>query len=278
MLLGAAVAARDGRLEWGWLLGTVLGILSIETAKNASGELFDFASGVDQAVRAEDRSPFSGGKRVLVDGLLTEGETTAIAVSAYALGIGAGLAIALLREPWVLLLGSIGVGLAYFYHAPPVSLCYRGLGEVAVAIVYGPLLTIGTYLVQRGTVTLEVVLLSIPLGILIGSFLWINEFPDYEADRACGKGTLVTKLGRRAASRVFAILVLTAFGLVALLPLFGTPTGAWLGAVGLPFGLAAAQRVMAGPEATARIVPAQGWTLLCFLAYAAGTAAGVLLL
>jgi 1,4-dihydroxy-2-naphthoate octaprenyltransferase len=278
MVLGAAVAARRGSLEWGWLLLTALGVLSIEAAKNASGELFDFASGVDQAVRPEDRSPFSGGKRVLVDGLLTRRETAAIAVAAYAAGIAAGVAIAVCRQPGVLLLGLIGVGLAYFYHAPPLRLSYRGLGEAAVALVYGPLLAVGTVLVQRGEVTRDAMLLSIPLGVLIGAFLWINEFPDYEADRACGKRTLVTRLGRREASRVFTAIVLGAFGLVAALPAFGVSRGVWLGGIGLPFALAAARRLLESPEVTARIVPAQAWTLLSFLAYAVGASAGILCL
>ncbi len=68
------------------------------------------------------------------------------------------------------------------YHAPPFKLSYRGLGELAVALGYGPLIAIGTYLVRRGHVTSEVLFVSPPLGLLIGAFLWINEFPDYAAD------------------------------------------------------------------------------------------------
>ena len=126
MFLGACVAAREGPLSLKWLLLTVFGIFAIEVAKNASGEVFDFDSGADSAVAPEDRSPFSGGKRVLVDRLLTRGETSGIAAACYALGIAAGLAIVFGREPRVLLLGLVGVATAFFYHAPPVKLSYRG--------------------------------------------------------------------------------------------------------------------------------------------------------
>ena len=68
LFLGACVAAREGGLSWGWLWPSVFGIFCIEVAKNASGEIVDFESGTDRAVLPEDRSPFSGGKRVLVDG------------------------------------------------------------------------------------------------------------------------------------------------------------------------------------------------------------------
>ncbi|HLN57948.1 MAG TPA: 1,4-dihydroxy-2-naphthoate octaprenyltransferase, partial [Thermoanaerobaculia bacterium] len=78
MFLGACAAAREGPLAPVWLAVTVAGILAIEVAKNASGEVFDFDSGTDLAVAPEDRSPFSGGKRVLVDGLLTRRETATV--------------------------------------------------------------------------------------------------------------------------------------------------------------------------------------------------------
>jgi 1,4-dihydroxy-2-naphthoate octaprenyltransferase len=50
LLLGAAAAASQGPLDWNWLALTVLGIFLVEVAKNASGEIFDFDSGTDQAV------------------------------------------------------------------------------------------------------------------------------------------------------------------------------------------------------------------------------------
>ena len=98
MLLGASAAAVAGPLDLGWLAVTVLGIFAVEVAKNASGEVFDWDSGTDLRIRAEDRSPFSGGKRVLVDGLLTRGQTWGIAAGGYLVALLAGLAIVRWRE------------------------------------------------------------------------------------------------------------------------------------------------------------------------------------
>lgn len=277
ILVGACAAAANGRLSLPWLLVTVAGIFGIEVAKNASGEVFDYDSGADLAVRPEERSPFSGGKRVLVDRLLTRGQTWAVAAVSYGAGILAGLAIVLFREPAVAWLGIAGMGLAFFYHAPPLRLAYRGLGEATVGIVYGPLVATGTYLVQRGEVTPGIVLASFPLGLLVAAFLWINEFPDYRADAAAGKRNLVVRLGRPRASVAFAAIVGAAFALVALLPAMGLPRTVWLGALGLPAAAAAAVIALRRPEETARIVPAQGLTLLSFLLYALGTGVGVLL-
>jgi len=125
-------------------------------------------------------------------------------------------------------------------------------------------------------VTPEAALLSVPLGLLVGAFLWINEFPDLRADAGAGKRTLVVRLGRRRASCVFAGIVALGFVVLAALPLLGVPLTVWLGAAGLPHGAAAARRLLRDPETTSRIVPAQGWTLLAFLLLAAGAGAGLL--
>jgi 1,4-dihydroxy-2-naphthoate octaprenyltransferase len=276
LFLGAAAAAAHGTLAWGWLGLTVLGIFFIEVAKNASGEVFDFDSGTDLAVADEDRSPFSGGKRVLVDGLLSRRQTWWVAAVTYALGALVGVAIAAAREPRVLWLGLAGVACAWFYHAPPFKLSYRGFGELAVAACYGPLIAAGTYLVQRGDLHVDVLLPAVPLGLAIAAFLYVNEFPDYAADRAAGKRTLVVRLGRFRASVAFTVLVAATFGGVLVLPLFGLPVAVLLGAAGIVPAVAAARRLLDSPEVTPQLIPAQAWTLLAFLLLAAGSGLGLL--
>ncbi len=277
LFLGAAAAAAGGPLHWGWLAVTVAGIFALEVAKNASGEVFDYDSGTDLAIRPEDRSPFSGGKRVLVDGLLSRGETWAIAVAGYALSVAAGLGIVAFREPRVLWIGLAGVACAYFYHAPPLRLAYRGLGELAVALCYGPLIAAGAYLVQRGELPVGIMVLGIPLGLLIGAFLIINEFPDYLADRGSGKRTLVVRLGRVGGSRLFALVVGSALLWTLLLPIAGMPLPLLLGLLAAAPAVAAVRTLLRSPEVTAAIVPAQGQALLAFLLYAVGAGIGLLL-
>jgi 1,4-dihydroxy-2-naphthoate octaprenyltransferase len=277
ILLGAAAAAAAGPIHPGWLALTVLGIFALEVAKNASGEIYDFDSGADLAVAEEDRSPFSGGKRVLVDGLLSRRQTWVVAGAGYAVGIAAGVAITILREPAVLPLGLAGVSLAFFYHAPPAALAYRGLGELAVVLAYGPGIAAGTYLVQRGELDPALVAASVPLGLVIGAFLWINEFPDDRADRSAGKRNLVVRLGRPAAVRGFVGILALAFLLVLALPLTGAPRATWLGLAALVPAAAAARGLRAAGADTARVVPAQAMTLVSFLVLAAGCALGFLL-
>jgi len=274
MLVGAGAAAWQGPISWGWLILTVLGIFCVEAGKNASGEIFDWDSGADEGVRDDERSPFSGGKRVIVDHLLTRAETAIVAAGFYAIAVAIGLAIVFLREPNVFWLGVLGVALAFFYHAPPFRLAYRGLGELAVATAYGPVIATGMYLVQRHHIDASVLLASLPLGVAIGAFLWINEFPDARADAAAGKKTLVVRLGRpRAATAFAALIAIATLGLIAL-PLAGLPLTVWLGLIGLPHGIAAARRLRRFPETMKEIIPAQAWTLLSFVLMSVGIAAG----
>lgn len=276
MFLGACMAATLGPLAPGWLALTVAGIFALEVAKNASGEVYDYDSGTDLAVRAEDRSPFSGGKRVMVDGLLTRAQTWAVAGVSYALGIAVGLVIVGYRAPVVLPLGVIGVGLAFTYHAPPLRLSYRGVGELAVGLAYGPLIAAGTVLVQHGSVPRWAVLAALPLGLLIAAFLWANEFPDYESDRAAHKRTLVVRLGRPAAAMVFAGIGALALLGTVLLPLAGAPRGVLFALVAaVPFAQAA-RTLRLHPTETARIVPAQARTLLSFLTWSLAAGVGML--
>ncbi len=275
MLLGATLAGIDGSLSWPWLAVTIAGIFCLEAAKNASGEVFDWDSGTDQAVADADRSPFSGGKRVLVDGLLTRHQTWWVAGIFYALGGIAGLAVVIAREPWVAAIGVAGVALAWFYHAPPLRLSYRGLGELAVALTYGPLICAGTYLVQRHAVPARVWLAAMPLGLLIGAFLWINELPDRRADESAGKRTLVVRLGPERAAWGFGAVVAAAFASLVLLPVAGLPPAVLAGLVALPHALAAVRRLRTAPDDTRTIVPAQEWTLFSFMLLSIWMSAGL---
>ena len=116
LFLAGCFAARDVGLHPGWFALTVLGVFCVEVAKNASGEIVDFDSGTDQAIRDAERSPFSGGKRVLVDGLLSREQTWSIAAVGFMLAIVIGMVIVGFREGRVITFGLIGLTLAWMDH------------------------------------------------------------------------------------------------------------------------------------------------------------------
>ncbi len=231
MLVGTALAfGLTGSFSLYWFFAALVGIYFIEIGKNAVNEVVDYQSGVDRFLTPGERTPFSGGKKTIVDGLLSVAEARVIALATLGAGALVGLYIAYFREPAVLWVGLLGMFFAVFYSLAPFKFSYRGLGEAAVGLTFGPLITSGAYLVQAHTLSPLVVLASLPIGFLIANVLWINQYPDYEADRKGHKRNGVVRLGKKKGVGVFAALFGAAYGfLVVLFLASGNPF--WL----LPF-------------------------------------------
>ena len=87
---------------------------------------------------------------------------------------------------------------------------------MATFIGSGPLIVVGSYYVQAQRVTNEALWASIPIGLLGAALIWINEFPDYVADKAAGKNTLVVVLGRRRAVWGYVALLVGCYMAVAV--------------------------------------------------------------
>jgi 1,4-dihydroxy-2-naphthoate octaprenyltransferase len=135
-----------------------------------------------------------------------------------------------------------------------------------------------TYALLTHHYHMDVVWASLPLGLFIAAFLWLNEFPDYEADRSVGKNNLVVQLGKQRASRVLPLIYLAALAVLLL--------AIWTGALGYPALLGFAGAIPAtiavcwcwqNPETFYRHRPAQALSLLAFVLLSAGVTAGILL-
>ncbi|MEP0201993.1 MAG: prenyltransferase [Halioglobus sp.] len=276
IFMAACFAARDTGLNVPWLMLTILGIFCVEVGKNASGEIVDFDSGTDQAITPEQRSPFSGGKRVLIDGLLSRNQTWAIATVFFMGAIAIGLVIASLRDSRVLSFGILGMALAWYYHGGSVRLSYRGLGELAVALAYGPFIVCGTYLVQTSYLSTPLIHASMVLGLLVAAFLWINQFPDYAADKAAGKKNLVVRLGLPAAAFVYVMIIVTAYlWLILAAQHYAGASGMLWGLLGVVPAAFSTWRLLEAHSGNAKgLIAAQAACLSSFLLMSIGTGVG----
>jgi 1,4-dihydroxy-2-naphthoate octaprenyltransferase len=102
----------------------------------------------------------------------------------------------------------------YSYTGPPLKLVYRGLGEIAVAVGFGPIMLLGAYVVQAGHLAIEPLIASLPVAILIALILYVNEIPDRRGDAAAGKRTLVVRLSPETVTRIYLVAVVLAFVLI----------------------------------------------------------------
>lgn len=214
VLVGAALAWHEGSFHWGYLLLTVVGIVCINAGLNMSNDYFDHLSGTDDV--NQELTPFSGGSRTIQEGILSAKQVLMWSLCFFLIGIIIGLYLVVARGLAVLWLGIAGVFIAFFSSAPPFKLNYRGygLGELTTGIGCGPLIVIGSYYVQTLRITREAMWASIPIGLLGAALIWINEFPDYAADKTAGKRTLVVVLGRQRAVWGYVALLVALYGVI----------------------------------------------------------------
>jgi 1,4-dihydroxy-2-naphthoate octaprenyltransferase len=223
VLLGIAVAARGGAFDPWLALLTIIGAALAHLAINVSNDIFDTLSGADEA--NVNPTQFSGGSRVLIYDLMTLRQLIALSAALFGGATAVGLVLVWVTGSATLLwIGVAGIALGIAYTAPPVKLVHRGLGEIGVAIGFGPIMLLGAYVVQTGVLSWEAVVASIPVAILVALILYVNEIPDRVGDAAAGKRTLPVRLpqgvvtGVYLAAAVLAFVVIVAGVVVRLLP------------------------------------------------------------
>ena len=267
VLVGTALAWHEGSFHWGYFLLTLVGIVCINAGLNMSNDYFDHLSGNDEI--NQELTPFSGGSRTIQEGILSAKQVLIWSLLFFLVGIVIGLYLALARGWLVLWLGMAGVFLAFFSSAPPFRLNYlgHGLGELATGIGTGPLIVLGSHYVQSQRTTYEAWWASILMGLLGAALIFINEFPDYEADRAVAKNTLVVLLGRQRAVWGYIGLLVAFYVVVVVgvaLSLF--PSTLLLAFLSLPLAYRGIRGVMRFHSNTPRLIPASAATIQLYLA------------
>jgi 1,4-dihydroxy-2-naphthoate octaprenyltransferase len=218
-LLGAAWAAgmehtfKPG-IFWLGLFGIFLSVVGVESFN----EYFDARLGTDRVFNPSDEEN-------IPDWMFWLG------VSAFAVAAGIGLWLARQGGWPVLLYAALGGLAAVFYVGPPIRWVYRGLGELAIGLSYGPWMTLGSLQLQTQRFSWGALAASLVPGLLITALAVVNEIPDFHQDRLVGKRNLVVRFGRHNGVRLY--LALAGCGLAA------AALGAWAGVFPAWAGLAA---------------------------------------
>lgn len=121
---------------------------------------------------------------------------------------------------WIFaLIGIFSVLAAYSYMGGPRPIAYTPFGELTVLLFFGLTAVCGTYYLQTGTWSVNMILLGIALGCIASSVLCVNNFRDREHDKSVGRHTLAVILGADRFKRVFTALVMLPYGLVGMMVL-----------------------------------------------------------
>jgi 1,4-dihydroxy-2-naphthoate polyprenyltransferase len=250
---------------------TLAGGLLTHAGLNMANDYFDHRSGDDDLTLA---TPVSGGSKVIQEGLLAPRQVLAASVACLVLAAGVGLFLVTQLAPSasrlaLLAVGIVGMIFAWFYTAPPLKLGHRrGMGEIACTLGFGPVMAFGAYVVQSRQFSWVALAAGLPIGILMGLVLFINEFHDVEADAAVGKRTLVVALDRARSVTVLCIALAATYIITALFVVLRVfPLSALITFATVPLAWFAAARARRYFDQAPKLLPANFAIIGLHLAY-----------
>lgn len=210
-LVAALLAVGKRGLDWRWLVLAVVGIILAHTANNLMNDLFDTQVGTDSATYP--RALYA--PHPVLSGLVSR-RTLIVAILALNIADLVILVVLTAARGWPVAAFAIaGFVLSVAYTAPPLRLKKHGLGEPDVLVVWGPLMVCGTYYSAVGTVGWDVVLASLPYGLLCTTVLMGKHIDKIPFDEPLGIRTLPVILGE-ARARVITLGLMVSFYLLVL--------------------------------------------------------------
>jgi 1,4-dihydroxy-2-naphthoate polyprenyltransferase len=258
--LGTAIAAYEGFLHWGHFVLALVGSILVHMTVNVINDYHDYVDGIDLNTQ---RTPFSGGSGVLPSSLLKPKQAfwfaTICLLTAMVIGVYFVLTRGWLLFPLLLVAGFS----AYFYN---VTLSKWFVGELFAGLNFGPLIVMGAYYIQTGRYSWEAFFASLAPGILTANLLFLNEFPDREADQKGGRKHLVIVMGKGGARFLYVALIAASYlciviGVVAR----WMPAMTLIGLGTMVFGWKAARGVLKYYNDSNHLVPVLGINVIQIL-------------
>ncbi len=215
VLTAGGLAALDGAFSWPLFLAALFAGLLLHIGTNVINEIYDVRKGIDTIT-----SPRAS--HALLKGRLPEREAFAIVAAAFTLAALIGVGVVIVRGLPVLLFGLLGLVGGLGYTAPPFQYKYHALGLPLVFLLMGPLMVSGAYYVIAGGVSVQTLVASVPVGLLVTAILHGNEWRDIGDDARAGINTFSIAAGRRAAHIGYLALVVGAYMVLAVAVIVGT--------------------------------------------------------
>lgn len=186
---------------------TFAGVIALHASVDLLNDYWDFKRKIDTSTK---RTKFSGGTGVLPEGLLQPRQVYRAGLISLIIGASIGGYFIFVNGITIAIILAFAVISIYFYSTRIVD---SGLGEVFVAIK-GAMIVLGTYFVQASQIAIEPILGGIVLGVLSAMVLFVNSFPDYDADKANGRKTMVIVLGKKKAASALWIFPLIVYSTI----------------------------------------------------------------
>jgi 1,4-dihydroxy-2-naphthoate octaprenyltransferase len=239
-LLASVIAVSNGLAIAYWKNATIdplyaaltyVGVVFLHASVDLLNDYWDHKRGIDSATT---RTKFSGGTGVLPENLLTPRAIYLAGIIFLILGASIGVYFVTIRGITIALILGFAVVAIYFYST---SIVNAGLGELFVAIK-GAMIVLGALYVQYALIEPAALYIGAIVGILSATVLFVNSFPDYEADKSKGRRTLVIILGKKMASAVFPMFIIVTYAMIAAGIFFGfAKIYSLISFASIPFGI-----------------------------------------
>jgi len=215
-LLASVVAVSAGlALSWWhgiqidiwYAIMTMAGVIALHSSVDLLNDYWDYKRGIDTQTQ---RTKMSGGTGVLPEGLLEPTQVYRAGIIFLIIGGLIGSYFVVIDGIIIGLILTFAVLSIYFYSTKIVD---SGLAEVFVT-VKGTMIVLGTYFIQSLEINIAAIIAGIFVGVLSSLVLFITSFPDYDADKAKGRKTLVIFLGKQKAATMFWIFPIIAYSVL----------------------------------------------------------------
>jgi 1,4-dihydroxy-2-naphthoate octaprenyltransferase len=246
----------------------LIGVIATHISVNLFNEYSDFHTKIDFNT---NRNPFSGGSGMLTEGHTKPKSVLSAAISTLIIGLAIGGYFLFVAHWSLIVFIALGAFAIVFYTNFLAKIL---LGEFFAGLTLGTFVVLGTYIALTATPEMpignllpsEVLWMSIPPGILTALLLFLNEFPDAEADKNGGRYHLVIKLGWRKSAFVYILGLALTFGIILLLPLLHIASyWSYLALLPIPLAIKASITALNYNEKIDVIVPAMGQNVMIVL-------------
>ncbi len=202
-----------GQFHLSHFVFTLGALILLQVGAHLVNDYYDYLRGVDTG------NAFGPGG-LIQQGLIKPTQVLTYGLSLLGTGVVLGSIVAVRGGFIVFLLGIIGLGCGYFYSATSRSLSSLVLGEFVTLWVFGPVITLGTYMVQTGGyASFSTFIYGLPLGLLAVAVVHVNNMRDVEGDAQAGKRTIATLFGLQWSRAFLLILLVCTYGFVTFLAL-----------------------------------------------------------
>ena len=222
-LIGGLLALSVGPINWLYFALAVIGLVIAHAANNLSNDFFDLQEGLD----TKDYPRALYAPHPVLSGLTTQGQLKTAFLTLTVVDAIIALFLTYVRGPLVLGFAAAGLFISLFYTAWPVKLKYRGLGEVGVFLVWGPLMIGGTYYVAAGNLPAWVWAACVPYALAVTTVIMGKHLDKLPYDQPRHVRTLAVLLGEPATNRLIRGMMIL-FYLVCLGLVLGGVLSVWV--------------------------------------------------